>query len=749
MHRAKDSQHSVLGPNPPHVISVEVSPQRVAQLTLVLQTTILATVFIERTGRDLPIVRELVTFLYLTFVPGYLLLHVVGVSAANYTESLVYTVGLSLMSLMAIGALANFGLRFVGVAHPFREIPMILAVIGAITLLLVLYYRSADGTHVVHFDLGPLRSPLGLGLALLPFLAIYGGLLLTRFDVNLLLLVLYGSIASIPVLIIYEKVPYRLFPVVVWVIAVSLLLQNTLTGQYLAWGDQPKEATIALYVLQTGVWDPALAPAWGSKFAMLRIVILHPLYALFTGLKMVWVFKFIHPLLFSVMPVALYHAYRRFITEKSAFLSAYLFISLFSFFIVLSRNTRTATALFFLALVALLVADDDLSGIRRKFLMILFGTGIVVSHYGVSYMILFGLVTTIGLLSVIKAITGRGRQKTTTASYVLLYTVITFTWYMYASPRSKAFSLIIGFGEHFFTRLSEFLISSEASATTRYVTTDFHSVTLDLLKIFNLVIGVIIVIGLTSRYWMLYRDDELSFSTEYLAYASVFLGIFAVTFLPVERFNTARTFPTTLLFFAPFFVIGVRNLWNFFSRTGVRRTRAVQYVSALLIVFYFLLNVGFISATVTHEYSPNAFVEKERIMEHGHPVEKVYFYKQYPTEYAVRSTDWFESNFQSDSTVHMSSWPGTFRGAIGYEPFTGSLERHIDVNHEPITRRGLASGSLGEGYVYLNGFNVIGNVIRFPSGHFGFDYVYTSDVNSAWSEKNRIYTNGGSTVCYG
>lgn len=76
---------------------------------------------------------------------------------------------------------------------------------------------------------------------------------------------------------------------------------------------------------------------------MLQIVVLHPVYALVTGLDLVWVFKLVHPLVFSLTPVVLYWTSRKFTDDRVAFLSAFLWMALFSFFIVLSRNTRTST----------------------------------------------------------------------------------------------------------------------------------------------------------------------------------------------------------------------------------------------------------------------------------------------------------------------------------------------------------------------------------------------------------------------
>jgi len=764
---------SALSRGEARVVSIALTHRRTIGATLFLTAAVLVVTIVEQVGVDVPIVRETLAFVYLTFVPGYLLYRLLGISPKYRSEAILYTVGLSLTSLMVIGVVVNFGLRAAGFAQPISELTVVVSVALVVLLIGAMLNPAESSTRTIRINLDDLWSPLSLSLALLPFVGIFGGLALTWYDTNLVLLGLYAVVAVIPLLAIRGWIPTRYYPAVLWAVGLSLLFQNTLSGQYLGWGDQPKEALLALEVLRSGFWTPEAAPAFGSKYAMLRIVILHPVYTLFTDLKLVWVFKLIHPLLFSLTPLALYGAYRRIVAERTAFLSVYFYMSLFSFYIVLSRNTRTATALLFLSLLAVLVADAELSPVNRKVLSLVFVASIVVSHYGVSYIVLSALVATVLATRLTQTLSDRqiggkaiardyGRALVTTATFVVFYAVVTFGWYIYASPNSKAFNLLVGFGQSFTSRLSEFYTSpGSTSASTRYVVTDFTSTTLESIKIYNIVLGALIVVGVGMTLLRFYkgRDDDagVEFDKEYLAYSTVFLGMFVVTFLPVERFNTARTYPTTLIFFAPFLIVGIAEVTRLIERLAggildrfdgpeisIDRGQ-VHGVAAVVIIGYLLLNIGFVSATVTHEYSTNALVEKDRIMDDGAPVEKAYFYKQYPTEYGVESTVWLQRNAASNSSLYLGGWPGGLRGAVGYESVTESTERNPTLRGKRITREAV-NQSLGEGYVYFSAYSVIGNVIRLPSGHFGYSWLFTDDVEEAWSDKNRIYTNGGSEV---
>jgi len=736
--------------------SVRVTTDHVVRAVVALQVLVLAVVAVERLGLDLPVVREIVAVVYLTLVPGYLLLRIADIDPGR-VETVLFSVGLSLVSLMAVGVVANFLLRALGVARPISELPMVLAIAVFVGGLTAVYAVRVDDTRWIEVDTRRLTSPSVLAFALLPVAGVYGALILTRFGNNYLLIVLYAVLLAIPALAALGKIPRELFPYALWTVALTLLLQNSLSGHYMAWGDSPKEARLALAVLADGYWEPAAAPAFGSKFTMLRIVILHPIYALFTDLRFVWEFKVVHPLIFSLTPVALYRAYQRYTAPTTAFLSALLYVSLFSFFVVLSRNTRTATALFFIALFVLLIANERLAPDRKKLLAIVFVAGIVVSHYGVSYMIMAAMALAIPAERVLGRLrpTIATTDRLTSPVFGLLYGTMLFAWYIYASPGSKAFNLLIGFGQSFTDRLADqFLANPDStSASTRYLTSNFTSTTLDALKLYNVLVGAVIVVGLGLTYWRVFRNEDIEFDSEYLAYASVALAVFGITFLPVERFNTARTYPTTLLFFAPFFVVGIREVIRRLrtSTPAVTRTGAHR-IAAVALVLFLALNIGFVSAAITNEYSTNALVEKDRIMDNGHPTEKNYFYKQYPTVYGVQSTDWMHAAGLNNSTVFLSGWPGGMKGAVGHRTLSGATEDRPYFRGQSIQREMLANESqLDGGYVYLSAFSHegLGDVIRLPSGHFAFEYTRTHEAKEHWENKSLVYVNGGSSVYYG
>lgn len=743
--------------------TLPVTTRRVTLVVVSLQVLVLAVVGLEQFGLGFPVVRPVVTVLYLTLVPGYLLLRLVGVTGERRVETLLYSVGLSLVSLMIVGVAANFALRLVGVERPMSELPVVLSVSAFVCALTTAYARRIDETIRVTVDLDRLTSPLVLGLALLPVAGVYGGLILTRFGNNYLLIALYTVLLAIPVFVVRDRIPRRLFPYVIWTVALALLLQNTLSGHYMAWGDSPKEASLALAVLTDGYWAPALAPGFGNKYAMLRIVILHPIYALFSDLTFVWEFKIVHPLIFSLMPVALYHVYEQYVDGRTAFLSVYLFVSLFSFFIVLSRNTRTATALLFVALFLLLVATRRVSPGRRKLLAALFVAGVLVSHYGVSYMFMIMLGTVIPVRWVIGRLSSRNRTEAplTSVSFVILYGMMLFAWYVYVSPNAKSFNTLVWTGLEFFNQAATQYAAAggtaagTTTASTHYLTSQFSSSTLNALRLYNVLVGGIMIVGVGWIYLRLLAGRDLEFDSEYIAFASVALATFGLTFLGIRRFNTARTYPTTLLFYAPFFVLGIRQPLSFASRYigPVRQVDARQVVTVLLVVFL-ALNVGIVSAAVTDEYSANALVERERIAEDGLPPGKAYLYKQYPTVYAVTGSAWFWSAGVDDRNLYLSRWPsGTVSpgGHTALAPSERSTRDRPDVRPRSI-RFGMLSGSesVGDGYLFLSAYNhrQRGNVIEFPSSKWGLSYAETTAVNDHWEQKHRIYDNGGTSVYY-
>jgi uncharacterized membrane protein len=736
-------------PEGKHVLSAGVTTRRVAAAILSIHAILLVIIGIESIGVEIPVARGLLSFVYLTFVPGYLLFRLISARPQSYAETAVYVVGLSLVSLMGFGLLINFGLRAVGIADPISELPVVLSTMCITVVLTAVYYSFVEEEGLLWVDtqaLGKYRIRILL-LSLLPLIAVYGALALTRYSNNTLLLSLYGIIAVIPIFALWGWLPARLFSFAVWVVALSLLLQNTLTGAFLAWGDQGTEVNLIRTVLQAGYWDPAREGILTGKWTMLRIVILHPIYTLFTDLEIVWVYKIIQPVLFSFAPVALYRAYQNVVDQKAALISVYLFMSLFSFYVVLSRNSRTATAVLFMTIFALLVAENNLSTVKKRILALLMVLGIVVSHYGAAYMFFAGIIAVVPVVLILDHVTEGVNKDITTPQFAAFYVSATLGWYIFSSASSGTYQLLINFGNDFVNTLaSEYLVNpGETSASVRQATANFDSIVIEILQYYNIALGGIIVLGVALAYLGIISDrTDFDVDEEYLAYATVFLLVFAITFLPVARFNTARTYPITMLFFAPFFVIGIREAVGLVRGQELIGSGALRHIAAVIIIGYFVLNVGLVSAVVADEYSPNALAEKDRITEDGSSSSKQYFYKQYHTSSTVESSVWLQTNGGAGKTVFTSEWPGGLSLPAGYNRIDEITAQSSDKTRKAIPR----DESVGDGYVYLNSFSYRGNVIAYPPGQFGFEYDRRTEVEDKWDDKDRIYHNGESVVRY-
>ncbi|MFB6253190.1 MAG: DUF2206 domain-containing protein [Halobacteriaceae archaeon] len=682
---------------------------------------------------------------------------------------------------MATGSVINFVFPLVGIANPISIGPLSFGIaIGILSLLATYYYRGDSLSVTVPID--HLWYPWPLFLLLLPLVAILGARLITRTGNNSVILLLLAVIAALPAAVCRNWLPSRLLPFAVWSIAIALLLHNTLIGNFLAWGDQPKEAFLAGRVLAEGFWNPVRAPH-ASKNAMLRIVLLHPLYSLFTGINLIWEFKIIHPLLFSFTPVALYQTYKRYVADRGAFLVTYLFMSLFSFFIVLSRNTRTSTAIFFLALLILVVSDRETDRISKKWLSLIFGFSIIVSHYGTSYIILLSLVLVSGILLLRDWFLTDSQSPITTVAFGLFYITLAFAWYIYVSAQSTTFNAFISFGEHFFITLrNQFIGTPQSSTTVKYVATQFHSITLQALKYLNIVIGITAMIGLISAVLRRFQDvrgsaSELPFDDEYLVFGLIFFGLFGITFLPIARFNTARTLAITMVVFLPFVYWGIAKLVSWLiniHQVGTQKTvtvpslnqiipsqskfplilgtapqlrtghdTSVNYKYALgvltaIAMLYFIFNSGLFAASVTHGYAPNELIEKDRVMTMGSEAEKRYFYNQYKTEYSVSSSRWLLKEITPGTTVY------------GRRPVTTTYKTEIKKSKVNIYL-GMPGNDTKSGFLYLSSRSYISGIYpgergsRLPIRKSGKDSTSLLFQKSGFS---KVYVNGGSVVYY-
>ena len=91
-------------------------------IVLVLQLTLYFATFY-----DIPVARQALSFVYLTFIPGFVGLKLLGINRLSTMENIIFSIGLSLVTLMLIGLIMNELLPLFGISQPLALSPLVAA----------------------------------------------------------------------------------------------------------------------------------------------------------------------------------------------------------------------------------------------------------------------------------------------------------------------------------------------------------------------------------------------------------------------------------------------------------------------------------------------------------------------------------------------------------------------------------------------------------------------------------------------
>ena len=96
-------------------------------------------------GIEVPFIRQVVGFVYLTFIPGIVILRLLRIHGQSTIVTLLYAVGLSIAFLMFLGLLINFALPLVGISEPLSCLPLVITTSVIVLALCALsYWRDRD-----------------------------------------------------------------------------------------------------------------------------------------------------------------------------------------------------------------------------------------------------------------------------------------------------------------------------------------------------------------------------------------------------------------------------------------------------------------------------------------------------------------------------------------------------------------------------------------------------------------------------
>lgn len=736
----------------------------------------LGVIGLDTIGLDIPILRQVIGFIYLTFIPGALILRILNIHNIGTTKSFLYSVGLSIAFIMFTGALINSFLPSFCILRPISTLPLTATLTFLVAVLCGIAYirdREFQLSGITYPNIKSLLSPHYL-LLLLPLpLVVLGTLFINFYQNNILLLILFSIIALILAFIAFDRfTPDMVYALAIITIAISLLLHTALISPYPFGWNVDYEYYHQELVLKNGFWDSSLPHATNS---LLSIVMLAPIYSLILNINIIWVLKAVYPVLFSFLPLALFAIYKEQLDTKRAFFSAFFFMTLSAFFSMIAFRRQMIGELFFVLLLVL-VFDRKLTSIQKSALGIAFILSLCASYYGVAYVglpffffaLLFRALMQITSNKNWQAIPIRklGRKikentanlHTPTFQYSILnikmisiWAVFMLAWFMYISG-GYHFNALVNLFQHICTNINEFM-NPETRSPLVYKALGMGiypaSVLGNVYRVIHYITEAFIVVGVFK---FIFRPKSFGFKKDYISFAVISsFFLFMAMFLPFfsTSWGTMRLYHFVLIFLSPFCVLGgeavlraASKLFNFF-RLQLRGKRKVQQESTqmpwfcnreraylilivlLIIIPYFLFNVGFIHLISVGHVDVRGVPRSNALTPWSG--DNPYFNKK-----EVTGAEWLAKVSDEDAVVAADSY--------GVD-LIGFYRRRFLLSLQKDTPQ--------KAYIYLRTWNIEKQEVYVYLRAEVTDHINLKDepkLLNDFNNRNRIYDNGGAQI---
>lgn len=713
-----------------------------------IQLAMWGAIGLDAVGLQIPIIRQLIGFVYLTFIPGIVILRILKLHKLCNIETLLYTVGLSIATLMFTGLFMNMVYPLFGVSGPILTTPLVITISAVVLILCVLsYVRDKDFSDPSYINVENVLSPPALFLCLIPFLAILGTYLVNYHDKNnVILLLLIVVIAFIVFLIASDRFIHRNFyPLAVFTIAIALMYHRSLISPYLmGYADVHYEYYFCKLVEINSYWDPTIAI---SLNAMMSIVMLAPIFSHLLNMDIAWIFKIIYPLLYSFAPLGLYHLFQKQTDEKTAFLSVFFFMAVSTFYFGMPSLCRQQIAELFFILLILVIIDRNTDFIKRRGLFILFSFGMIISHYGVSYIYMFSSLFVLGILFYVL----KYKSKIFTISSVLLFTTMILSWYMYTAS-SVPFDSIVNIGDHIYESIFTDIFNPMAREGTELMLIELPSPLHETTRILHYITQFFITVGITK---LILKHKEMKFNEEYTSFSIVNFGILiACIVIPTfsDKLNMPRMYHLTLIFLAPFCIIGgeiifgrlikivryirYHNINQKYMENGTKRDvnqNTPKVFVSIILITCLLFNTGFVYE-IAKDNPCSIPLSMKTVDKYADNEDKAFFYSSYTFEQNVFSARWLSKSADPACRIRYSDVISGdhILNSFGMMGFTPTV-----LNVETAYLR----SSL---YIYLSYSNVVYGLMV----DYGRSCYNISECSYLLEKMNRIYTNGGSEIYY-
>lgn len=716
-------------------------PKKFLRIIIAIHLAMFGAFGLDYIDLEIPILRQVIGFVYLTFVPGIILLRLLKIHRMGNAETVLLSTGLSISFLMFGGYFLNTILSFLKIDSSLSFSKVIIFITTFIFLLGILSYKIDKfyPDKLPYFKIS--RSTIFL--TLVPVLSLFGTYLVNFQKNNIVLMILIVSIALILVLVVFNKIHSEQYPLAIFIIALSLLFGYSLISTYLTGWDINQEYYVHKQVLNAAFWNSEIT---SNLNAMLSIVILPAIYSYFLKIDGAWVFKIVYPIIFSLVPVGLYCIYQRQVnSDKISFLSVFFFMSFITFFTEMLSLARQEIAEFFFVMLIFLTVDETLNKNIRNILLIIFGVSLVTSHYGLSYIYMIFIIF-IFLFSIDLVRTSKIRhlnlpdfnlKKSTLYYFVIFYIVFAIFWYINIS-NSSVFSSVIYIGDHIYnTILIDFFNpmsrNSETLMAIGLADPRFFSLGREIHRALQFLTQIFIIVGFLRI--VIYREYT-TIKAEFFYLIVACLGLLFISIVVpnfASSLNITRVYHIALFALSPLFVIGgifiLKKSTEFININNKKEIFCIILILGVMVP-YFLFNTGFVYE-MTNDVPNSLFLGAERMRNDNNT--KVGFYSQYIQEQDVYSARWYYKNKDVNRRVFADS-DSQGKVLLSY----GMLDSVTPLSVTSFRNIENTNNLYNKYYLYLRKLNVCDDIIVVRFGEEGNKSIISPLIN----DSSNVYSNG-------
>jgi uncharacterized membrane protein len=537
---------------------------------------------------DIPVARQIIGFFYFAFIPGIVIIKLLRLNEIENLEMLLFSTGISIAFLILVGLLLNELGPLFGLSRPLST-PSLLVTLNSLILAFAFLACCRDNGIKLQANNLHRLFPSILPFILIPILSVVGVFLTNVYRNNLLLvsMIVMISLMLVAGVSFINVLSPKKYPLVLFTVAIALLLSSSLFSSYIHGGDIFGEYAVFRLTTRASHWNPAFLD---KLYTMLSVTILPTIYSNVLGIDGTWIFKIIYPLIFAFVPLGLYQLFKSRVGKQIAFFSVFFFMSNLVFFTELVVLARQMIGELFYILLFLTIFNRKISGSNKWLLFAVFGFGIVVSHYAMSYIFL-ALISALWAFCFI-----RKRRCVVSVGMVLLLFTMAFAWYIHVSS-GVIFDVLSRTLDHIFESFVYDFLNPQSRGSQvlqglgiEGIETFWHFVGRYIYYTTELLI-LIGVIGLLIRERLSFFNDEYN--------VMVFLNlllILACIIVPnlATTFNMTRFYHVALFFLSPFCVLGGIDLLGFLSSKRVDVKGLCAILVLVVLIPFFLFQTGFV-----------------------------------------------------------------------------------------------------------------------------------------------------------